>query len=52
MKMHMWVAGNMCVIIHICMKQQLMKKKTVDFKEIKKCYMEEIGRKKVKKKVI
>lgn len=28
-----------------------MKKKTMDFKEIKKCYMEEIGRKKVKKKV-
>lgn len=51
MKMHTWVVSNMCVIIHTCMEQQL-KKKTMDFKEIKKCYVEEIGRKKVKKKIM
>lgn len=29
-----------------------MEKKTMDFKEIKKCYMEEIGRKKGKVKIM
>lgn len=50
--MHIWVASNMCVIIHTCVEQQLMKKETMDFKEIKKWYMEETGRKKGKEKIM